>query len=149
MAVIDVQNGRPRLVEVVDMPVHKIKSAKGTRRKVDLYALAGILAKYKDRSARAFVEDPHSMPKQGVASSFNFGFSCGAAQMAVAAALIPMKRVEPRDWKKALGLKTGADKDESRRLASSIIPLGASSWADSDDHGRAEAVLIAVYGSRL
>lgn len=137
----------PTDVVVFDMPAHKITVGKSQKTRVDLYELGRILDLYGDSISGAVIEDVHSMPEQGVASSFAFGFAAGAVQGAIASSFIPMRLVRPAQWKKAMGCT--ADKDSSRRAASQLLPAHCSKWARKKDDGRAEAVLLAVYGSRL
>ena len=130
-------------VEIADMPTLEIKG----KRIIDLYALAQLFDLAGKDTRLAVIEDPHAMPGQGVSSMFKFGFACGAVQAMVASAFIPMKLVAPGAWKKAMGL--GSDKDASRRLASQLMPRHAHLWARKKDDGRAEALLLAIYGSKL
>jgi crossover junction endodeoxyribonuclease RuvC len=85
------------------------------------------------------------MPAQGVTSAFNFGFAAGALQGLVAGNAIPMHLVAPLTWKRHY--KLSADKDASRRRASQLFPAHSHLWARAKDDGRAEAVLLAYYGS--
>jgi crossover junction endodeoxyribonuclease RuvC len=126
---------------VLDMPTLQIKG----KRILDLYALAQFFD-LNGNVKLATIEDPHAMPGQGVSSMFKFGFNCGAVQAMVASAFIPMKLVSPASWKGAMGL--GKDKDASRRLASQIMPRFSHLWARAKDDGRAEAALLALYGSK-
>jgi crossover junction endodeoxyribonuclease RuvC len=140
-------SGRVELL-AVDMPAHVIDG----KRRMDLWKLANILGSwaslYDIRGAT--VERVHSMPSQGVASSFAFGFSAGALQQAVASAGIPLTLVSPGTWKAIYGLRGGREnKDMSRQKASQIFPGSAHLWARKKDEGRAEAVLLAHYGSKL
>jgi crossover junction endodeoxyribonuclease RuvC len=135
-----------RAVEVMDMPTHEITVNKKTKRTLDLYKLASFFDINRTRISHATIEEPHAMPEQGVTSMFNFGFVCGVAQMAVAAAGIPMTLVRPAAWKGAMGITGG--KDASRRRASQILPEWNHLWARAKDDGRAEAVLLAIYGAR-
>jgi crossover junction endodeoxyribonuclease RuvC len=52
--------------------------------------------------------------------------------------------VEPAVWKKVV--RCPASKDDARRLAAERFPAWARSFARKKDDGRAEAVLIALYG---
>lgn len=130
-------------IRIVDMPTHSIKG----KRTIDLYELARFFDLYWSEIHLAVIENVHSMPRQGVASSFSFGKSAGIAEMAVAAHFIPMHHVSPGKWKAAFGLTS--DKDASRRAASRLFPTFSHLWARAKDDGRAEAVLLAVYGSKL
>lgn len=135
-------------VEVHDMPVNKIDGKKH----IDLWRLADIAKQWaKSHEVKvALVESVHSMPGQGVASMFKFGFSAGALQQAIVSAGLPMTLITPASWKAILGLRGGAEnKHLSRELASRLFPTYAYLWAREKDDGRAEAVLLAYYGSKL
>lgn len=134
----------PASVQVYDTPVHSIKG----KDRPDLHGLYNLLLRLNAifEPMICTVEDVHSMPKQGVASSFTFGHVAGATQMAVVAAGIPLRLVTPGAWKRLMGL--GRDKDESRRKASQLFPGFAHLWPLKKHDGRAEAVLLAYYGAR-
>jgi len=92
----------------------------------------------------AYVERVHSMPKQGVASSFSFGASFGAICGILAFAKVPYELVTPSKWKKDMGLSS--DKAEALAMARRLFP--AASLERKKDIGRAEALLIAEWGRR-
>lgn len=52
----------------------------------------------------AVIEKVHSFPKQGLASTFKFGWGYGGLRMAMHAAGIRFEDVPPRTWQKALGI---------------------------------------------
>ena len=54
-------------------------------------------------SAICYLEDVHSMPKQGVKSMWTFGEHYGALQAILLCLGIPMKTVTPNTWQKAIG----------------------------------------------
>jgi crossover junction endodeoxyribonuclease RuvC len=98
----------------------------------------------------ATVERVHAMPGQGVTSMFSFGFAAGSLQQALASAEIPVTLVTPASWKAIYGLRGGREnKDMSRTKASELFPGCEHLWARKKDDGRAEAVLLAHYGSKL
>jgi crossover junction endodeoxyribonuclease RuvC len=135
-------------IEVFDMPVREIDG----KRYIDLWRLADIAKQWaKSHEVKmVMVERVHSMPDQGVASSFNFGFSAGALQQSIVSAGLPMTLISPASWKAILGLRGGKEnKDMSRQLASRLFPEHSHLWARKKDDGRAEAVLLAYYGSKL
>jgi crossover junction endodeoxyribonuclease RuvC len=86
------------------------------------------------------------MPKQGVASSFNFGHNVGTIMGVLGALYIPHTLVTPQAWKKAAGL-IGTDKDAARARALQLWPT----WRDLDKKAKgqalADAALIARYSS--
>ena len=101
----------------------------------------------------AVVEQVHSMPKQGVASSFKFGVAYGTVLGVVAGQQIPIVHAIPTIWKKHWNLN-GKTKEFSRKKAIDVWP----SWSDSfklvKHDGRAEAALMArgwidEHGSRF
>ena len=98
-----------------------------------------------DRVVEAWVEDVHSMPKQGVRSVWTFAEGHGVILGALGAARIRTELVTPARWKKAAGLNK--DKTASRLRASTRWPDQARMFARVKDDGRAEAALIALYGS--
>jgi crossover junction endodeoxyribonuclease RuvC len=93
------------------------------------------------------VERVHSMPKQGVSTTFKFGMAYGMARAAVGSLLVPMEEPTPNVWKKMFNLS--ADKEKSRLLALKLFPDQAVLFKNKQDHGRAEAALIALWCERL
>lgn len=134
-------------LQVFDMPVHIITKNGKKKTTIDLYQLGSILDIWRNDVRHAWVENVNALPGQGVTSMFNFGFAAGCAQMAVAANAIPMSLVAPAVWKRAMGLTN--DKDASRRVASMLLPKHANNWPLVKHDGRAEATLLAFYGSKV
>lgn len=54
-----------------------------------------------NKNCFAVIEKVHSMPGQGVASTFKFGYGFGGLNMALVAAKIPFELISPRQWQKA------------------------------------------------
>lgn len=52
----------------------------------------------------AIIEKVHSMPKQGVSSTFKFGVSYGGLRMALVGIGVPFEEVTPQVWQKALSI---------------------------------------------
>jgi crossover junction endodeoxyribonuclease RuvC len=137
----------PAGITVLDVPTLLVVINGKNRRVPDLHALADtFLSLIKEESIRRItIEEPHALPGQGVTSSFSFGFICGVLQMGAAVTRHPVLRVRPATWKAAM--RVTADKDQTRRAASERFPEWATLWANKKDDGRAEAVLLAAYGS--
>lgn len=96
------------------------------------------------------IERVHSMPKQGVASMFSFGYSCGLVEGVVAALGLPYIFVTPQAWKKVLLASLPKDgKDSSRLVATQLWPHLTEVLAPKTKDGRADALLIAEYGLRM
>lgn len=133
------------IVTVFDMPTFTVTVNKKQKKRLDLYGIARFFDLHAGDIVKATIEDPNSMPEQGIASAFNFGHNCGVAQMAVAAHLIPMQLVKPAQWKSVF--KLSKDKDASRRAVTLLFPQDSAMFARKGDDGRAEAVLLAMYGA--
>jgi len=90
------------------------------------------------------VEKVHSMPTQGVASTFKFGMAYGGALSLAQRFESMWFMVPPQVWKKRL--KIDSDKKVSLALARELFPSAPLSRVK--DGGRAEALLIAEYMRR-
>ena len=132
-------------VQIIDMPTETIKKGKKKRTRVDLYELARWIDVNASAIIGAIIENVHTMPGQGVVSSGNFMRAFGNVEAAIASAFVPIAYVTPQKWKAFFGL--GADKDGSRTKATELSPMSTHWWTRKKDHGRAEALLLAVYGS--
>lgn len=130
-------------LRVWDMPTHNVRVAKKIRRKIDIFTLANIVDELADETIIAAVEEVGAMPKQGVTSSFSFGFAAGCAQMVVAAHGIALRTPTPSVWKR--DMRITSDKNGARREASRLMPKHAQKWSLVKHDGRAEAALLAYY----
>jgi Holliday junction resolvasome RuvABC endonuclease subunit len=103
----------------------------------------------KDTQDRTVVviEKVHSMPGQGVATSFKFGKNYGIAIGAVQGVGFPMHYLTPQQWKKMFSL-IGKDKDASRGIATDLWPSMKHNWARKSDNGVSDAALIAEAARR-
>lgn len=90
----------------------------------------------------AILEKVHSMPGQGVTSSFTFGRGFGALRMALLACGIPLDMVTPQTWQKAMSCLTGGAKNVSKRRAQELFP------SLKITHATADALLICEYARR-
>lgn len=98
-----------------------------------------LLGAIRGRPARAVVERVSAMPRQGVASSFQFGVGFGSVLSILQALHLPLELVTAAQWKKALGLSS--DKRASLHKARLLFPTAELHLAKHD--GRAEALLLA------
>jgi len=92
----------------------------------------------------AMIEQVHSMPKQGVSSSFTFGKSYGFLRGILVAHKIPFANVTPQKWQKALSCRTGGDKNVSKAKAQQLYPV----LANYITHATADALLLATYAEK-
>lgn len=121
------------------MPVIKV----GSSNRVNGAAVQAFLAEHKLR--HCYVEKVASMPKQGVASTFNFGHAAGLVEGVIAGAGIPLTLVTPQRWKKHAGLM-GKDKDASRARCVQLYPSCREFDLKTKGQALADAVLIGRYG---
>lgn len=144
MKILGIDPGKGGGLAVIDADTHEV---------IDVTAMPETLADISDFVERhsdsqcAYIEIVHSMPKQGVASTFTFGQFYGYVQMAVTCHKIRCIDVLPSKWQTALSMK--AKKGESyeahkRRLkgkAQQLFPKTKITLKNAD------ALLIAEYGS--
>ena len=100
----------------------------------------------KLNTTRVTVEKVHAMPKQGVASTFNFGAGYGKILGILEALELTPILVPPQTWKKYLGVTH--DKQTSIRKAQFLFPntsLLPTARSRVPNDGMAEALLIAYY----
>jgi crossover junction endodeoxyribonuclease RuvC len=88
-------------------------------------------------------EAVHSMPKQGVASSFKFGASYGFLRGILAASSVPYEFVSPQKWQGKLKCRTAGDKNISKAAAQQRHP------GHRITHATADALLIAEYARQM
>lgn len=131
--------GEGHLIEVADMPMIEVRNKKRI--------CAASLAQLFDRRkcSLVMIERVGSMPGQGVASTFAFGYGAGLLEGVAAGFGYPVRMSSPATWKKRAGVPT--DKGGARQMASQIWPGAADRFARVKDHGRAEAALIARWAA--
>lgn len=95
-----------------------------------------------DAKAVAIIERVHSMPKQGVASTFKFGENFGEWQGLLAGRYIPFEFATPAKWQKDLGCLSHGDKNVTKARAQQIFPQIRVT------HAIADALLLAEYCRR-
>lgn len=108
--------------------------------------VAELLGGFAPRIRRAVIEAVHSMPGQGVASSFKFGASYGGLRMALACLRIPFEGVSPSKWTSDMGLNRKsrsegrtAKKNRNKARAQQLWP------AEKFTHATADAALMAEW----
>lgn len=135
-------------VMVYDTPTAVVEGEK-TKRRYLFGSMAALLRPYIGKDVLAVLENVHSMPKQGVASSFCFGEGKGVWEGILAAFEIPTELVSPQRWKKEIMADQGKEKSAARFKAMALFPSLADQLKLVKHDGRAEALLMAVYGQRL
>ena len=135
-------------VIVMDMPTFTLTRNGKSKRDIDAVSLARIIDDFASEAGTCiYLEAVASRPGQGVSSVFAFGKAYGIALGIASATFCPVELVTPQVWKRAL--KVPADKDGARARASALLPGSAWQWPRVKDADRAEASLIALYGSMM
>lgn len=101
---------------------------------------------------KAVLEKAHSMPKQGVSTTFKFGTNYGTWIGRLEACGIPFDLITPAKWKKEMfdSMVRSADlKAMSLDRARRLFPQMANRLTRKMDHNRAEALLLAEYCRRI
>ena len=137
---------------VFDTPVMDVGNEDKVKRRYDIPAMVMLVKQYMDDAPYnnlVVLELVHSMPKQGVASSFSFGEGLGIWKGIIHTLELPLEMPSPQRWKKEMLADQGKDKSASRYKAIALFPQVASQLNRVKDDGRAEALLMAEYGRRL
>lgn len=96
---------------------------------------------------KALIEKVHSMPQQGVSTTFTFGKEYGRAVGWLEAYQIPFEYITPGQWWKLVKDSEKQPKDKktaSLELARRLFPaIAREHLSRKKDHNRAEALLIA------
>jgi hypothetical protein len=138
---------------VHDMP--KCPAPGGSGQAVDGAKLAallrGILTQHQGADVLVVHELVGGFRGQGGSASFAFGQADGAALGVVAALGLRVVHVRPQAWKKHYGLvkPRGGErpgKDASRARVVALFPNQALPFLRAKDDGRAEALLLALWG---
>lgn len=144
MALLD-PRGSGELLDAWDLPVLAV----GRKRELDEQAINRQLRSLRDQHPiLAVIEDVHAMPKQGVSSSFRFGYGYGVLRGALAALEIPYELVTPQRWKRSVLTGLPKEKDAARAFVRRRWPEKADVFARVKDHGRADATCIALWAAR-
>lgn len=130
-------NGSYKLLDAAPMPL--ASPTKKPTLDFSGWAWAG----HDDYYDLGVIENVHSMPAQGVSSSFQFGRMFGAAEMLAQHYTSKQLYVTPQSWKKHFNLP--ADKYAAMALATRLFDT-SKYWSLKKHDGVAEAALIAAYG---
>ena len=126
------------------VPTLTLRTSRGTRQEYDVPGLVALLEPYRGPQCHVLIEEAQPMPGQGVRSMFVCGLGMGVWLGILAALALPHTRVRPQVWKKAFSL--GKDKEAARLRAIQLFPTAA--LRRKRDHGKAEALLLALYGQQ-
>ena len=118
-------------------------------KEIDGHTIAALLREWQP--SVVYVEKVHSMPKQGVASTFKFGMGYGVIIGICDALGLPYRLVTPQAWKKQVLAGTTKDKDAAISFVRRAYPhVNLTPGAKRKPHdGMADALCIAEFGRHL
>ena len=132
---------------MIDMPTRRVDGWG----EIDARALAIFIREQRAAHPGAYVsacvEKVGAMPGDGGTSAFRFGETSGGIRFTLDVLGIPYTRAIPAVWKRQFSL-IGKDKDAARQLAIQRFPEAAHMLIRKKDNGRADALLIALYGDQ-
>lgn len=134
-------------IHLVDTPVMGVKKGKKSGTEYLPAEMADLLRCAAPQDIHVFIESVHSMPKQGVSSTFTFGKGFGIWIGIIAALKLPHSFVTPQAWKKTM-MEGIADKDAARIRAQQLYPALMPALKLKKHIGRADALLIMEHGRR-
>ncbi len=123
---------------------------------INLQMIIVTLGLLSTKNTKVYLEKVHSMPKQGVASSFKFGRIYGAIEGLLIARGFEYELVTPQKWQKEVHTVDKKEvpnpKERSLLAVQKLFPkedLRASDRCKIQHKGLVDALLIAEYGRRL
>lgn len=124
--------------KVFDMPL--ARPGTKARLELDLPGFTTLLSRLSPD--RVWFERGQGVMRQSAPRAYNYGFVNGEMVGVTAVLHIPYRFVEPAEWKRTLKL-IHKSKESSRSMAIELFPALAGQLLRKQDHGRAEALLIA------
>jgi crossover junction endodeoxyribonuclease RuvC len=156
---IAVLDSETKAISFVDTPVVEVRVGKKMKHQQDAYAISSLLRSLcSGKDVMVTIEKVNAMPgsdgeggrqSMGATSAFNFGVGFGMWLGILAALEIPHQQVHPRTWKSFMMPDMGKEKDGSRVKAMQLYPQSAKDLTRKKDHGRADALLMAAWASRI
>lgn len=139
------ENGK--IIGAIPMPIREVTPVKKTYTQPNFTLIGKWLR--ENLVDMAYIELVGSMPGQGVASTFTFGFNTGGLHGVIGCLDIPLRMVMPQRWKTLVLDKNTADKDDAIAFCQQNCPdisLMATKRSKVPSDGIADAICIAVYG---
>lgn len=134
-------------LRIEDMPSVSVKRGSGSKSEPAPSVLCSILS--IEAPDMVWLEKVGARPGEAAGASFSFGRSVGVIEGVIAAMAYPLSHVAPADWQRYTRCRAG--KEGNCLRACELFPRHSAlfrgprgGWLD----GRADAALIAWYGSR-
>jgi len=132
---IGVDPGASGAIAILDADSEVIGVIKNSATPADLHAF---LAQYQLVARMSgLIEQVSAMPKQGVASTFKFGWSYGLLTGLLVCNQVSFEKVTPQTWQREMKCLSGGDKNVTKQAAQSLWPK------ERITHATADALLLA------
>lgn len=128
---------------VADMPVFMVRRGRSDKPELDVHSLVDLLAAWQPDVC--YFEQIGGMDGQSASAAFNFGRAAGACEALVKSCGAKFVPVTPQKWKRAMNIR---GKDDARAMATNRWPANAEDFRLKKHLDRAEAALLAEYGSK-
>jgi crossover junction endodeoxyribonuclease RuvC len=129
------------LLHVLDMPTRKQNGK-------NILCLERLAQRFDRHDIlTVMLEQQGVRPKQAAQSGFKTGEGFGILKGILAAHYHKFEIVTPAKWKKFMGVTK--DKNQTRAVASELMPRAAHKWNLAKHDGRAEAALLALYAAEI
>lgn len=128
-----------KIIECVDMPILKV----GTKSELDVKSIKELLLDYEVDCI--YIERSQVMPKQGIVSSGRYMKSYGVFLGLFVGLGIKYEEITPQAWKKRMMPGMQKEKQASIYKVNQLFP--EISLPRKKDHGKADSILIALYGA--
>ncbi|GJP54412.1 hypothetical protein CLOM_g13500 [Closterium sp. NIES-68] len=139
--------------QIHDVPFELTSVGTSSRKRHSAQAIAALLHQLPPAPTRlAYLEHARPFPSDGKQGWYGSGFGFGVWMGVLAGSGFEITPVPSVRWKAAIRSQAPVDftsKEDSRQLALALFPSLASFLKRKKDHGRAEALLIATYGTSL
>ena len=145
VAIIRLDSKKFSVVLIADTPVEVVKKGRKLKRQYQVKKMVEVIDNLPLDTV-VFLERVASRPAQGIASMFRMGEGLGIWQGIAGALDYELKWATPRVWKATMNIPSGSKKDASVQEAIKLWPMWKDTLLRKKDHGRAEAILICMYG---
>lgn len=134
-----------RFLSVDDTPTFEIAGPKKKRQEYDIPAMTNLLLG-RGMIDLAVIEQIQTIVHAGTVQNFRLGYGFGIWCGLLSMSGIPLERVTPQRWKKAIMGGLPKEKSASILRARELYPRAPITLAKHD--GRADALLLATYAHR-
>jgi len=135
---------RPTLLKIGDLPVKSVTMSKRVTKRLDAKKCAELFEDLTGEFDRIAIEKLSGAPGIASSTAFALGWTGATLDTILTMQGLTYRAPAPSTWKKTL--RVPADKGASRRWATKLFGSDKG-WPRVEDHNRAEAAMIALWGA--